>query len=115
MEHARRELELAGLMDSDADYGGALAKAALELIGTFSAQHHSGASAGAVLDIFQRLARFQTLSAVTNDAKEWMEVGGGVWQSMRDPSLFSTDAGLTHYSVDDANRTVIKTASRSRP
>lgn len=108
-KHARRELELAGLFDKEADYGGALGRAVLELIRTFSSQGHSGGSAHMTLDLFERLARFKTLSPVSTSPAEWMEVGPDVWQSTRDSSLFSSDGGKTHYSIDDPDRVVVKT------
>jgi len=54
MEHAKKELELAGLFAKDSDYGGMLGDAVLELIEKFAEQGHSGASAGMVSDLFGR-------------------------------------------------------------
>lgn len=101
--HARRELDLAGINDKDSDYGGLLASAALELIGTFAAQGHSGTSAEITTEIFNKLARFETLSPLTTDPDEWQSVsemsGYPLWQSKRSPAHFSKDGGRTFYNV----------------
>ncbi|NIO30179.1 MAG: hypothetical protein GTN75_00095 [Gemmatimonadetes bacterium] len=44
-QHARRELELAGLFDEDSDYGGMLGHSTMRLIEAFAAEGHSGMSA----------------------------------------------------------------------
>ena len=73
-EHAKRELELAGLFDKDSDYGGALGKVVLDLIKVFSKQEHSGGSASATLFFFGKLARFENLQPITSNKEEWNEV-----------------------------------------
>jgi len=107
VKHARRELQLAGIGDTDADYGGALDPAVMELIEVFSAQGHSGASAGLCLAMFYRLAQFKALSPLTDDPAEWEEVtdrvltpeqiaeGQRMWQNIRQGSTFSKDGGKT--------------------
>lgn len=44
-QHAKRELQLAGLFDQDSDYEGMLGTAVYEIIKVFAQQGHSGASA----------------------------------------------------------------------
>lgn len=99
--HAKEELNRAGLFDKDSDYDGMLGGAVLELVETFAKQGHSGYSAMLVLDIFDKVAKFQPLTPITNDPKEWMGVTGELWQSKRNPSLFSRDKGETWYDVND--------------
>lgn len=105
VEHARRELELAGLFDADADYGGMAGNAVMQLVETFAAQGHSGTSAGLVMYLFQRVASYKPLTPITDDPDTWIGVseatGEPFWQSTRDPSVFSTDGGKTWYSLDD--------------
>lgn len=60
--HAQKELQAAGLFDSDSDYAGELGKGVLELITVFSGQCHSGMSAELTIQLFEKLARFQSLS-----------------------------------------------------
>jgi len=110
VDHAEYELDRVGMFEEDADYDGMLGTAVVELMKTFAGQGHSGASAGITRDLFNRLSNFETLSSITNDPEEWMDVsdtGGAdgqkvpMWQSKRNPALFSNDGGKTHYNVDD--------------
>ena len=117
VEHAKKELELAGLFDKDSDYEGMVGKAVMDLMKCFSNQGHSGFSASMVMDIFGRLGKYKTLSPVTDDPDDWQDVsdfGGGekkkMWQCKRCPSLFSENGGKTYYDVNDKKR--LKTRSR---
>lgn len=107
-DHARHELERAGLFSKDSDYGGMLGKAVLALICTFRKQGHSGFSAMMTLDLFNRLGQFKVLTPITSDSEEWNDVSdmGGrdsppLWQNKRCPSTFSNDAGKTWWDVDE--------------
>lgn len=60
----------------------------MELMRTFSRQGHSGNSASWVRGIFNLLADFKPLSPLTGAPEEWMEVGEGVEQNRRLPSVF---------------------------
>lgn len=109
VSHAKRELELAGMYDADADYGGALAPHILDLIKLFASEGHSGGSAAVTIGVFERLARFKTLSPLTDDLEEWMQVEMGdkpCWQSRRQSSCFSMDGGKTYYDIDEKGRPV---------
>lgn len=115
VEHAKEELVRAGFFDKTADYDGMLGIAVVELVEKFASQGHSGFSAGVTLDIFNRLARFQTLTPLTNSPAEWVLVAENqkpegvekIWQNRRSPSWFSLDGGKTGYSVDDKERKVV--------
>lgn len=100
-EHARFEMERAGLFDADADYGGAHAHAVMKLIETFSEQGHSGMSASITLKLFYELAQFHPIGPITSDPSEWMEIGPDTWQNRRRSSSFSRDAGKTWYDIED--------------
>ena len=108
VDHARYELDLAGLGDDDADYGGALATAVMELIQMFADQGHSGASAAITIDLFAKLARFEPLTPITADAAEWADVsdisGTPLWQNRRRSTSFSRDGGVTWYDIEDESR-----------
>lgn len=110
IDHAKEELDRVGLFDKDSDYGGLIGKAVMELMKCFSNQGHSGFSANMVLDLFGRLGKYKTLSPITDDSEEWVEVseeyGGekGVWQNKRNPAIFSENGGKTWYDVDDKKR-----------
>lgn len=100
IEHAKRELELAGLFDKDSDYNGMLGKAVMDLIKVFAKQGHSGFSAHQTLKIFQIVGSYKNLTPITSDPKYWIEVGDGMWQNTRAFSLFSKDGGKTWYDID---------------
>ena len=107
IEHAKEELQRAGMLSKDSDYEGLAGKATLELVEAFERQGHSGFSAGLVLGLFSTLARFKALSPITNDPAEWTEVADNLWQSKRQSDLFSADGGKTGYSCDDRERATI--------
>jgi hypothetical protein len=100
-DHAKYELIRAGLFDEDADYGGAHAKAVMELIETFANQGHSGMSAGITLELFHTLAQFKLLSPITSDPSEWGKVADALWQNTRRSTSFSRDGGATWYDIED--------------
>lgn len=106
-DHAQKELELAGLFDKDSDYDGMLGEAVLELIELFAKQGHSGMSAALTRELFDKLANFKTLTEITDDPDDWMDVtdygdkNKPMWQSRRCPSLFSSDCGRTYWDIDE--------------
>lgn len=105
VDHAKRELEYAGMFDDDADYRGEIAYVVMELVEVFEKQQHSGMSAALTLEFFTKLARFKTLSPITVDPDEWLDrsdiSGYPLWQNTRDSAVFSEDGGLTWYDVED--------------
>ncbi|MCW2763861.1 MAG: hypothetical protein JWR85_4062 [Marmoricola sp.] len=106
IDHARRELDLASLGDDDADYGGMLKNAVLQLVEVFADQGHSGASAAMVTDIVQRLMRYETLTPLTGEDSEWndvAEIGGGSGQIMYQNNRLShvfKDGSNGAYTID---------------
>lgn len=105
INHAKYELDKAGMFDSDADYGGALAGAVMELIKVFADQHHSGMSAQMTIHLFTELASFRPLTPITSDPEEWGHVAdtneGPLWQNKRRGTSFSRDGGKTWYDIED--------------
>ena len=112
IEHAKREMQLAGLYDKDSDYDGALGTAVEELIKVFSEQGHSGFSAMRTLQIFNRVANFQHLMPITDDPNDWQNVGDmgssgyNTWQCKRNSALFSEDGGKTYHDVNDKTKEI---------
>lgn len=106
-QHARRELELAGLTRKDSDYNGMLGTAALEIIEVFARQGHSGQSAAIVTALINDLMQFKALTPITDDPEDWIEVtewapkGGRMWQCRRQSDLFSYNGGKSWHSVED--------------
>jgi hypothetical protein len=88
IEHAKNELDYAGLFDNDSDYNGEIGKAVMELIQTFSNQEHSGASASIVCSIFNQLAQYKPLRGITGEDSEWTEVSSGLFQNKRLSAVF---------------------------
>lgn len=104
-EHAKYELQLAGLFDKDSDYDGMLGDAILELVKVFAKQGHSGFSAHQTLKIFNEVANFKPLTPIGKSKDEWMNVseasGYEMWQNKRRGTTFSRDGGKTWYDIDD--------------
>lgn len=100
VQHAVRELAIAGMYSEDADYGPSLAENIIALVGLFATWGHSGGSAARTIDILERLLRWKTLTPVTSDSAEWLEHGDGTWQNIRCPSTFSKDGGVTWYDLE---------------
>ena len=74
VDHARRELEAAGLFDKDSDYNGMIGKAVVELMEVFAKQGHSGCSASIVSDLFNRLAGYEVITPLTGEDDEWNDI-----------------------------------------
>jgi hypothetical protein len=101
VEHARRELDAAGLFDKDSDYNGMLGEAVIELVKVFADQDHSGMSATMTRQLFDELVQFNNLTPLSNNPYEWTEVADSLWQSKRRASVFSHDGGMTWYDLYD--------------
>lgn len=102
--HAEYELKRAGLFEKDSDYDGAIGDDTLELIRVFAQQGHSGGSASRVRELFQLLANYKALVALTSAPDEWRAVEGfekPTLQSTRQSSCFSQDGGRTFVDHDE--------------
>ena len=98
IQHAERELKLAGIHQKDADYDGALYDAVMELVRVFSSQGHSGFSAMRTLQLFNIVASYKNLIPLTGENNEWVEVGENLLQNNRVGSVFKTiDTGKAYY------------------
>ena len=106
IEHAKLELELAGLFNEEGDfYEGATGKAVMELIEVFVKQGHSGMSAPIVADLFKRLANYEPLQPITGRDEEWGDVrdlGDGMswYQNKRCSALFKDGEDGKPYYID---------------
>ena len=115
VEHAEREMRRVGLFDEDADYGGAMAQAVMELVETFASQHHSGASADLTLTIFSQVVKWDLLSEPTDDPDEWedksdisftkeqIKAGHRIWMNKRSGHYISYDKGK-HWKRTDNDK-----------
>lgn len=105
IEHAKTELEIAGLFDKDSDYEGAIGKAVMELIEVFSKQGHSGMSAPYVVSIFEKLANFKPLLGITGKDEEWgavrdLGIDGSWYQNKRCSAIFKDGKDGRPYYID---------------
>jgi nicotinamide mononucleotide adenylyltransferase len=103
--HAKYEIQKAGLDNKDADYEGMIGKSVLELMKVYAKQGHSGFSAQWTRELFNKLANYENLTPITSDPDEWENVREGadgepLWQSIRNPALFSDNGGKTWWDVD---------------
>jgi hypothetical protein len=108
IEHAKYELQKAGLFDADSDYDGELGHGVLALIELFASQGHSMYSAIRTAYLFGELAAYRPLTPITSDPDEWIdrsEISGfPIWQNRRSTSAFSKDGGATWYDVDSPTK-----------
>lgn len=116
VDHAERELKLAGMFDEKIDdkdgdgiygsYNIMMAEAVMELMKVFAGQGHSGMSADMTRELFNKLSNFEVLTELTDNGDEWNDVTEfgdpdvPCWQSQRAPASFSTDGGKTYYNLD---------------
>lgn len=102
VDHARRELELCGQYEEDPEYSESII-AAVEAFASYDG--HSGDSAMAAREQLYRLLGFESLSPITSDPDDWVDVGEisgkPLWQNKRDSKMFSQDGGKTWYSVEE--------------
>lgn len=121
-EWAKHEIELAKLVEyveitddmSEEDkafnrltniYGDLVYDTTLELFNKFADQDHSGLSASFVIQVFNRLAKLETLTPLTGDDDEWDRdnvLDAALEQNKRNPAVFrSTVDGEYTYSYNN--------------
>lgn len=106
IEHAKTELQIAGLFDEEGDfYDGMTGKAVMELIEVFAKQDHSGMSAPYVANIFHKLANYEPLLGITGKDEEWSDVrdlgDGKPWyQNKRCSAIFKDGKDGRPYYID---------------
>jgi hypothetical protein len=101
-QHALRELILAGLLDDDSE--GELGNSLLQLINVYCQNGYSNFASTQAREIFNKLTDYQTLTPLTSDPNEWMDVSYDdvcMFQNMRNPRYFSYDGGKTYWCIDD--------------
>jgi hypothetical protein len=104
LEHAKKEMKIAGLYDKDSDYGGMLATAIEKLISTHEKEGHSGMSNGMVVSLFSKLARFETITPLKGTDDEWGEIyqygeRESCQQNNRNSAVFKDDKGTYYLSA----------------
>jgi hypothetical protein len=103
--HARHELSLLGEDPDVIDWY-------CSVIAQWAEFGHSGASAEVTSDVLYRLMRGENLAPLTDSPDEWTDrsevAGYPLWQSNRNPQMFSKDSGKTwfHFSeLEEAKNT----------
>lgn len=106
VEHATRELEIAGVPEE-------IGAKILHVVEAFQTHDfHTGDDAQYVVEILKEVLLWKNLSPLTDDPAEWNFVGGdipgvtkGIWQNNRRTEAFSHDTGVTYYLLSDKNVT----------
>ena len=87
VQHAKSEFEYAG-WPGECEMQKQICDNLIELLEVLSQQGHSGFSAPYLLNLFNKLARFQPITALTGEDSEWSEVSEGMLQNKRDSTVF---------------------------
>lgn len=97
VRHALVELEKAGYYENEDDTVRMLRQSVMGLVHVFAAQGHSVSSAAIVAQMFNRLAFYLPLTALTGADDEWGEEFDGVQQNKRCDKVFrDTETGYAH-------------------
>lgn len=86
INHAKNEMDIA--WPEECEMQALVRENILELVEVFSKQGHTGMSAPYVLAHFQKLANFETITPLTGEESEWVEVGENLFQNKRDGEVF---------------------------
>jgi hypothetical protein len=101
--HGMKELTMAGYMGKEGPYEGELGRAVMHMLRSFASRNASGEFSERVLELFNRLVKFELLSGVTADPEEWRDVTSWfdepTWQNKRDRTIYSKDQGKTWYKA----------------
>lgn len=114
VKFAMRELELCGYTRGCSRINRLMRDNIIELLTVFAEQGHSGFSANYAINIFNKLARFKTISPLTFKEDEWEEPCNlaGTRQNKRDSRFFKNADGsisyLYAYCHRDTQKYIIK-------
>jgi len=91
-EHAFVEFKAAGWLNADGKFNdpmqGMIFRHVLKLLDVFHDEHHSGTSAPYAVNLFKRLAMFETIAPLTGAEDEWIEYRDGGFQNRRCSHVF---------------------------
>jgi len=100
LEHAKEELRIAGLLESDDEMQKAMNDHILHMVEEFSKEEHSGFSASYALGQLEKLLRFDPLTPLTGEDWEWTEYVDGLYQNKRMSSVFKDGKDEQAYYLD---------------
>ena len=93
--HAMNEFRIAGWIDENGNYTdemqGCICDHLLKLLDAFAEEGHSGSSAPYTINLFKKLAMFETITPLTGVDDEWHKVTDGgviVYQNKRNGAVF---------------------------
>ena len=110
-EHAKRELELAGITSGKGNVDQTLSGTVLKLIDVYERGSKSEFLASTSLNLFRVLATGELINEPTDDPDEWQLVNGlgeGVCVNRRCNAFFSRDGGVTWFRTDTGAQGVSK-------
>lgn len=87
VRHAKREFEVLGWPGDD-EMQELMCDNILELLGTFGHQGHSGSSAYYLINLFNKLSRYEIISPITGEDSEWCDVCADFYQNNRCGHVF---------------------------
>lgn len=124
VEHAKRELDLAG-WDADDSFARMMRRDVLAMVEAFAEQGHSGMSAGVAISLIAKLLNWEPLTPLTGEDDEWRNTGTHngmqLFQNKRCTKLFKDvkegepDKAylVEHYVFTDDNGSTSYTCGRS--
>ena len=99
--HAKQEFIAAGWCTEDGhfddDMQELICEQVCELLKVFSQQGHSGCSAPYLLNLFNKLAKFESISPITGQANEWCMVTDNLYQNIRCSAIFKNNDDRPYY------------------
>lgn len=98
VEHAKNEFEILG-WPGNCEMQKWVCDNIIGLLKTFSSQGHSGYTAPYVINIFNKLANFETISPLTGEDDEWETSFDydGIQQNKRDSRVFKRPDGTAYF------------------
>lgn len=99
-KHAFMEFKAAGWLNEDGTYidemQGMICDHVLKLLDVFDGEGHSGTSAPYAINLFSKLAKFETVAPLTGEDWEWSDTGHN-YQNTRDSRVFKDYDGKTWF------------------
>lgn len=101
IEHAKRELELAGFCYPDADATDIkIAESIIALLEVFEKQNHTTYSAQRTMELLSTLAVYEPLTPLTGEDSEWSPIEGTYCRNIRCPRVYKKVEGDTVGYID---------------
>lgn len=103
-KHALTEFKAAGWLNEDGTYidemQGMICDHVLKLLEVFNGEGHSGSSAPYAINLFSKLAKFETVAPLTGEDWEWNKLDYGMgmqYQNKRDSRVFKDEDGKAYF------------------